>query len=119
MKKPHLSLMSVLTIVFLIATSGIFLYRNTHRPEVEVRYIAQGAESTVTGAQEAALVNINTASRQQLMTLPGIGETLADRILAYRRQHGPFRNPEELLNVEGIGKTKLQNILDYITLSGG
>ena len=125
MKKLRMSIMPVLTVLFLAFTLGIFLYRNTHRPDVEVTYVAQGSVSTsplsvLAGQIEAPIViNINTASREQLMTLPGIGETLADRILAYRRQNGPFRTPEELLNVEGIGKEKLAIILNYITLSGG
>lgn len=125
MKNPRISIMPLLTVLFLVFTSGIFLYRNSHRPDIEVSYVAQGSASTsplsvIAGQIEVPIViNINTASREQLMTLPGIGETLADRILAYRRQNGPFRTLEELLNVEGIGKEKLANILNYITLSGG
>jgi len=52
------------------------------------------------------------------MTLPGIGETLAERIVVYRNTHGRFRSVEQLLNVEGIGTGKLEAILDYITTGG-
>ena len=52
------------------------------------------------------------------MTLPGIGEVLALRIIAYREDNGGFRAPEELLNVEGIGKKRLEEIMDLITLGG-
>ena len=64
------------------------------------------------------LVNINTASAQQLSALPGIGEGYAGNIIAYREEHGPFKTPEELLNVDGIGQSRLEAILDYITVGG-
>lgn len=52
------------------------------------------------------------------MTLPGIGQTLANRIVAYRDANGPFENLGELCNVEGIGDKKLESILDHITIGG-
>ena len=64
------------------------------------------------------MVNINTADLEQLVLLPGIGETFARRILDYREENGPFQTVEELLNVEGIGPGRLEAILDYITTGG-
>ena len=52
------------------------------------------------------------------MALPGIGEVLAERIVAYREENGNFSSPEELLNVEGVGKKRLEEILDLITIGG-
>lgn len=52
------------------------------------------------------------------MALPGIGEVLARRILAYRDQNGSFSTVEELLNVDGIGKKRLEEIWDLITIGG-
>jgi competence ComEA-like helix-hairpin-helix protein len=63
-------------------------------------------------------VNINTASAQELAMLPGIGEVFAQNITAYREANGNFLTPEELLNVEGIGPSRLEAILDYITVGG-
>ena len=63
-------------------------------------------------------VPINTADKEALMQLPGIGDTLAERILAYRRANGPFRSEEELLLVEGIGKKRLEEIWDLIIIGG-
>lgn len=67
---------------------------------------------------DSGLININTATQSQLMTLPGIGEVLAGRIIDYREQYGPFSYPEQLLNVKGIGNKKLAAILEYITTGG-
>lgn len=61
-------------------------------------------------------VNINTASKEQLMTLSGIGEVLAQNIIDYRSEHGPFRKIADLLLVEGIGEHRLDAIIDDITI---
>jgi competence protein ComEA len=61
-------------------------------------------------------VNINHASRQELMELPGIGESKAERIIAYRQAHGDFTSCEEVMNVNGIGEAMYENIKDHITV---
>ena len=66
---------------------------------------------------EVTLVDLNTA--EELATLPGIGEGLAKRIVAYRTEHGPFEGPEGLMGVSGIGEKKLEELRDYITVSNG
>lgn len=55
-------------------------------------------------------VNVNTAGREELTALPGIGETIADRIVAYRQANGAFRSLEDLDNVKGIGSTTLEKL---------
>lgn len=60
-------------------------------------------------------LNLNTATAEQLEALPGIGPELAQRILEYRTQHGPFKNVEGLSNVKGIAEGKLAKIRDKIT----
>ncbi len=59
-------------------------------------------------------VNLNSSSRMELETLPGIGVKLADRIMVYRSTHGAFRQVEDLVNVSGIGEKRLRRLLPYV-----
>jgi competence protein ComEA len=61
-------------------------------------------------------VNINTASAAELDALPGIGPTLAERIIAYRRDHGPFSEPSQIMEVQGIGQGVYEGISKLITV---
>jgi competence protein ComEA len=62
-------------------------------------------------------ININTADAWLLGALPGIGDTYAKNIVAYREQNGPFRTVNDLLKIKGIGPTILDRIKDLITVS--
>lgn len=64
-------------------------------------------------------IDINTAAAEELQELTGIGPALAQAIVDYRAEHGPFRSADELLEVSGIGEAKLGGIRDEITVSGG
>lgn len=66
----------------------------------------------------AGKININTASVEQLMTLPGIGEVYAKRIVEYRTLNGPFKAISDITKVEGIGKKRFESIMDQITVGG-
>lgn len=59
-------------------------------------------------------VNLNTADKDQLLTLPGIGDTRAEAILAYRDANGNFASIEEIMNVEGIKEKMYEKLKDYI-----
>ncbi len=63
-----------------------------------------------------AKVNVNTATLDELETLPGIGEVLAQRIIDHREAHGPFRTVEDLLDVSGIGDARLADISSKVTV---
>ncbi len=61
-------------------------------------------------------VNINTATKEELDTLPGIGPAMADRIIEYRQTNGSFKNIDEIKNVRGIGEAKFAKMQDKITI---
>ena len=61
-------------------------------------------------------ININTATKGELMDLSGVGEVIAGRIIDYRDRHGPFRTTEEIMNVSGIGERRYEAIKDSITV---
>jgi competence protein ComEA len=75
-----------------------------------------GPSSTMPPSERTGLVDINTASLQDLMTLPGIGETRAQDILTYRQQNGGFTQIEELMNINGIGQSTFEKLKIYITI---
>jgi competence protein ComEA len=66
-------------------------------------------------AAPTAKVNINTASVEQLTTLPGVGPKLAARIVEYR-QKASFRSPQELMNVKGVGEKNFAKIESWVTV---
>lgn len=61
-------------------------------------------------------VNINTASVDQLTTLPGVGPKLAARIVEYRQKSGAFKSAQELMNVQGIGEKNFQSLQSYLAV---
>lgn len=107
----------VLTLVFFLAMTGIYL-RATYFDEKDTYTVRTGSLATEAEPMESVCwqVNINTANAEELMKLPGIGEVLAERIVAYREQHGAFREAEELMNVNGIGESKFADMKEQIIL---
>ena len=65
---------------------------------------------------KSSTVNLNTATLEELTSLPGIGESTAQKIIDYRKQNGKFKAIEDLKNVSGIGESKFDNIKDKITV---
>lgn len=62
------------------------------------------------------LVDINTATAEDLQKVPGIGETLARRIIEFREEHGRFEKVDDLLNVRGIGVASLEKLRRYVVV---
>ena len=69
------------------------------------------------GNADNGLVNINQADAAKLTTLPGIGETRAKAIIAYRDKHGSFAKPEDIMKVSGIKEGTFEKIKDFITVN--
>lgn len=69
-------------------------------------------------ATPAQVVNVNTATAAQFEALPGIGPSMARRIVAYREKNGPFKKLEDLMNVQGIGEKSFLKLRPHLTLGG-
>jgi competence protein ComEA len=75
----------------------------------------QAAEGPVTRAvSRDPCVNLNTATVEELIKLPGIGEVLGRKIIEYRERHGPFRRPEEIIIIEGFSERKYRPLVGLI-----
>ena len=117
----------LLTAGFLAFTAGWFLRGGVSsqplRVETQRRLEGTGALPGLGGEPSAqspetmapGKVNVNTADAQTLQTLPGIGEKRAADIVADREANGPYRYPEDLTRVKGIGEETLAGFLEYIT----
>jgi len=80
---------------------------------VETQYAAASSEVVPPAAPK---LNINTAGADELAALPGIGNVLAERVVAYREAHGKFQSTEDIRKVKGIGEGKFSEIAGQITV---
>ena len=87
-----------------------------HISDGEQLYFPAEGETGVSSDGKESRVNINTADKERLMTLPGIGERRAEDILAYREAHGAFRKAEDLMQVPGIKEAAYGKLKDRITV---
>lgn len=135
MKTRGIFLLVLVTVLFVGFTCGFFIGRNMNHGNVELSRLqeqtaapsaavpvptgdlsaSQPPEIPIPGHSNSKL-NINTATKEQLMQLPGIGETLAQSIIHFRNNNGDFQNTADLLLVEGIGEKRLDAIIDLITV---
>lgn len=87
--------------------------------EKEVEYIfTENGEKVVEGSTNSSnsKVNINTSGVEDLKSLPGVGDSLAQRIISYREENGKFKTIDDLKNVSGIGEKKFESMKDYVTV---
>jgi competence protein ComEA len=71
-------------------------------------------DAAVNAAAPQTCVNLNRASAEELIELPGIGEVMSRRIIDYREHHGPFRRPAEIIIIEGFSEKKYRAIAHLI-----
>ena len=81
---------------------------------VELSGAAGTGEPSAGAEGQDGRINLNTATREELMTLPGIGEVKADDIVAYRTEHGGFSSAEEIMKIAGIKEGMYQRLKDSI-----
>ena len=122
--------------IFSAGLMGFFIGRNSAGEIVEVSRkepVAQTPPTSAAAPPQATVpttlpatepskpkgkININTATLEELDTLPDIGPVLAQRIIDYREEHGPFTTVSELTMVDGIGLSTLEKLIDHITVGG-
>lgn len=133
MKNTPVSILAWICIILAAFLAGMFVGRNLTGGSIQTSVLATSSategsatESTSpslpatgsTSASQSGKININTADLYTLMSLPGIGETYAQRIIDYRNANGPFKDIKELMNVTGIGEKRYNAIKDLITTGG-
>lgn len=110
-----------LTAAFLAALALLYLDASRTAAGVDYTISVQRADreppapELPAAAEPQGPVDVNTADADALQTLPGIGPALAERIIDYRTEHGPFRSVEELLEVKGIGEATLEKFRQDVT----
>lgn len=105
-----------------ILDDGVQLYipRYNEKLEKEIVQTEQGVgiiqEGINTTSKKDSKVNINTANKEKLATLPGIGEGTAEKIIEYRSKTGKFKTIDEIKKIPGIGESKFKSLKDKITI---
>ena len=120
---PALVLWSAAVLLF---AGAFFLGRATVRGPVleaqraapgstaQAEWIGRAQEKAASAAAKSGRVCLNTATLDELLALPGVGEKTAERILAYRDAYGKFVTVEQLLDVDGIGEGLLEQLRPYV-----
>lgn len=86
-------------------------------PDMTPLLVGTATRTTVTTVSTTPQkVPLNTAAAEELEMLPGIGPVLAERIVRYRQEHGPFQSVDDLLQVEGIGEKTVEKLRDRVVL---
>lgn len=84
--------------------------------EDEIAVITSGEFGENETKEKSKIVNINTATIDELQEIPGIGESTAQKIITYRKENGKFTKIEDLKNVSGIGEAKFNQMKEYISI---
>lgn len=103
---PLLRLDRVLPVLALVLCAVLLLLPVREEPYAETPFAerVEAVPQDLNSFLKLASTNLNTADKEELMALPGIGEVLSERILLYRAQHGPFADWAEFRQIQGVGE---------------
>ena len=126
MKKHIIPILAAFLTAAVAFMSGHFFGRQMSQPAIQVSAVISDGPTVVTTLpkeqkeelQVSFPIDINSATLQELMALPGIGEVLAQRIIDHRSEHGPFENVEGIMEVNGISNKRYEDIKDLICIGG-
>ena len=126
MKKHIIPILASFLTAVVVFMSGLFFGRQISRPAIQVSAIISDGPTVVTTLPKETKaeievsfpLDINSATLDELIALPGIGEVLAHRIIDYRAEHGDFVAVDELMEVYGISDKRFENIQDLICIGG-
>ena len=132
MKKQGVPILLLITVLFAVFTLGYFLGYSRRSAPVTLSVpdsvqtvpdettVPNDTEplDTIPQAEISFPIDINSAGTEELMALPGIGEKLAERIIACREESGGFSRVEDIMNVDGIRKKRFEDIVNLITVGG-
>ena len=116
----------IITVLFMVSAAVVTLneqdsatvsFNHLENPPLIGTASDIAANQSLQGSESIDIVNINTATAEELCALPGIGEVLAGKIITYRNEHGQFKNIDEIMNVSGIGTGKFEKIKNCITIT--
>ena len=97
---------------------GLIMQHRRFLTLILVAFAVTAVAWTVESSQPSGVVNINTASSEELELLPRVGPALAGRIIEFREANGPFQTVDEILAVKGIGESSFEKLEPFIVTSG-
>ena len=126
MKKHIIHILAAFLTAVVAFMSGLFFGRKLSGPAIQISAVISDGPTIVTAPakepreeiQVSFPIDINSATLQELMALPGIGEVLAQRIIDYRAEHGSFESIEGIMEVTGISDKRFEDVKDLICIGG-